>query len=60
MNTSTTIIIVETIITTINNKTLEPSKVTSNGNKISKWNGVWNDYNRRLDRIEIINWTSIP
>ena len=60
MNTSATIIIVETIITIINNKILEPSEVTSNENEISKLNSVWNNYDRRLNRIEIINWILIP
>ena len=36
------------IIITINNKKLEPSKVTGNENEIGKLNGVWNDYNKTI------------
>ena len=34
MNTSTTIIIVEILITTVNNKTLEPIRIISNENEV--------------------------
>ena len=43
------------IIVTINKKTLESNKVNSNKNEISELNSVWNNYDRRLRWIEIIN-----
>ena len=51
METSTTITTIEVIIVTINNKTMESSKVNSNENRISKLNNVWNNYNKRLKYI---------
>ena len=48
MDTSTITITIKTIIITINNKTLESSKVNRNENKISKQNSAWNDYDKRL------------
>ena len=45
---------------TINNKTLESSKGNSNENKINKLNSIWNNYDRRLNRSEMINWILIP
>ena len=38
----------ETIIRTINNTTLESSKVNNNENKISKLSDVWNNFNKRI------------
>ena len=51
--TSTTTITNETIIITINKKTLESSKVNSNENETSKLNSVWNKYDKRLKGIDI-------
>ena len=43
MDTSITISTIEMIIVTINNKTLESSKVNRNKSKISKSNSIWNN-----------------
>ena len=48
MNTSTAITIIETIIMTRDNTTLESSKINSNENEISKLNSAWNNYDKRL------------
>ena len=48
MDTSTTTITIETIIITINDKTLESSKVNNNENEISKLNSVWNNYDKKV------------